>query len=342
MLTSVAGSNDTNVSESFKAHPWLKNPHLQTLWTRIQGFEPSAPFEREVLSTQDGDELDLDWLTSTSQVQHQKPLLIIFHGLEGSSKSPYADQLAQAALASGIDSVVMHFRGCSGRMNKTATAYHSGAIEDPLHTISVLKQRFPERPLYAAGFSLGANMLVNLLGRVDKPLLDAAVAVCPPLDLGSSSYRMNQGFSRVYRNHLLNSLKQKTLAKLEAGLLEGVLPLKERELLSCRDFPQFDDRVTAPLHGFQGAQDYYTRCSGLQYLPNISVPTLIIHANDDPLMSKQVIPEKSMLSSSTRYELYPHGGHVGFITRRDGKATPWLPSRIMNWFGVQPSSGSHV
>lgn len=332
MQMSVAGYNDTNVSEHFKPHPWLKNPHIQTLWSRISQYKPQAKFEIEVLPTEDGDELDLAWLR-TENSNEDSPIVVIFHGLEGSACSAYADQLAQQVVQHGCDAVVMQFRSCSGRLNKTPIAYHSGAFEDPLHTLAHIKSKYPNRPIYAAGFSLGANMLINLLGRTQHPI-QRAVAVCPPLDLATSSERMNKGFSRVYRNHLLNSLKQKTFAKLEQGMFTGVLNLPERKLLSFRDFPQFDDYVTAPIHGFNGAEDYYHKCSGKQYLTHVTTPTLVIHAKDDPLLSDEVIPKTHELSSHILYELHQHGGHVGFITKENGKPTPWLPGRIMRWFSA--------
>ncbi|RTE86440.1 MULTISPECIES: hydrolase [Gammaproteobacteria] len=334
MQTSVPSCNDTNVSEHFKPHPWLKSAHLQTLWSRISRYQPRAKFDIEILPTPDGDELDLAWLKG-AKTQADAPIVVIFHGLEGSAKSAYADQLAITSVEQGADAVVMQFRTCSGRLNKTPVAYHSGAYEDPLHTLQHIADKYPNRPIHAAGFSLGANMLVNLLGRVENPPIQRAVAVCPPLDLASSSLRMNKGFSRVYRNHLLNSLKQKTYQKLELGIFSDVLDLNPRKLLTCKDFPQFDDCVTAPLHGFQGANEYYEKCSGKQYLRNITTPTLVIHAQDDPLMSQEVIPSSEDLSPQVHYEMHRHGGHVGFITQHEGAAKPWLPGRIMRWFGSE-------
>ncbi|HLV48738.1 MAG TPA: hydrolase, partial [Aliidiomarina sp.] len=159
-----------------------------------------------------------------------------------------------------------------------------------------------------------------------------ASSISAPLALGPSSQRINQGLSRMYRNHLLNSLKQKTLAKLEAGTLADLLPISERALLSIRDFPSFDDQVTAPLHGFRDADDYYNQCSGLQFLGDIQTPLLIVHAKDDPFTCAASIPDRNALSAQVHYELHQRGGHVGFIEQRNGKAAPWLPPHILHWF----------
>lgn len=333
MQVHQARFNETIVSNYFQPHPWFRNSHLQTLWSRLAKYQPQTELHWQELTLADGDFVDLAWTASRPHVAASNmPLLVIFHGLEGSAHSSYADQLMLEATQQGWQAVVMHFRSCSGRPNRTARAYHSGDTADARFLIHYLAREFPKKPLFAAGYSLGGNMLVKLLAESPELPIVAASSISAPLALGPSSQRINQGLSRMYRNHLLNSLKQKTLAKLEAGTLADLLPISERALLSIRDFPSFDNLVTAPLHGFRDADDYYNRCSGLQFLGNIQTPLLIVHAKDDPFTCNASIPDRNALSAQVHYELHQRGGHVGFIEQRNGKAAPWLPPRLLHWF----------
>src|SRR5690554_423566 len=344
MQAEHAPYNETFVSNHFKphtfnAHPLFKNNHLQTVWSRVAKYQPVTELHWQELTLPDGDFVDLAWTAPHNVIAASNtPLLVIFHGLEGSAKSSYADQLMQEALQHGWHAVVMHFRSCSGRPNRMARAYHSGDTADPRFLIQYLAREFVGKPLFAAGFSLGGNMLVKLLAQSPELPIVAATAVSAPLALAPSSLRINQGWSRVYRNHLLDRLKQQTLAKLEAGIFTDILPITERSLLTVRDFPGFDNLITAPLHGFHSADDYYQQCSGLQFLGNIQSPLLIVHAKDDPFTCKASIPDRNLLSPQVHYELHQRGGHVGFIEKRNGKAQPWLPSRLFHWFTAHTAS----
>lgn len=317
----------------FSPHPLLKNCHVQTLWTRLARYRPSGHFHWSCFPLPDGDFIDLAWSDSPQICLEDAdtPLLIIFHGLEGSVHSAYADHLMNYAKAHGWHAVTMHFRGCSGRLNRTHRAYHSGDTADARYLLKTFNS-LTTKPLYTAGFSLGGNMLVKLLGESPELKIEKAVCVSAPLALSSSSSRIDQGFSRVYRTHLLDSLKQKVLIKKQRGLLQGQIDISERQLRRIVNFRTFDDRVTAPLHGFHGAADYYEQCSGLRFLPDIKHSLLIIHAADDPFTSAESIPQPGSYPSNVHHELSAHGGHVGFITSVNGRPGFWLSQRIFSYF----------
>ena len=307
----------------------LSNPHLQTLWPRA--VLPKRPWsgDWQMFELADGDFVDLCW-RERPEKGSQRPLLVIFHGLEGSVDSPYVWQTMEQAHALGWTTVVMHFRGCGiNGINRLPRAYHSGDTTDATEFLTWLQQTYPDAPLYLAGFSLGGNMLAQLLTTAAGKAAKAAAIACAPLDLHSCSERIDQGFSRFYRRYLLTPLKQKFEQKREQGILDEQHPLATLDVKPMRSFFEFDDKVTAPLHGFTGVDDYYQRASGKQFLADISVPTLIIHANDDPFMGAAVVPEKTQLSSAIRYELSPHGGHMGFIQRRSKQWHSWLPERLL-------------
>lgn len=335
----------------FTAHPFLTNCHLQTLWSRIARYRPRTQLCWHSFELADGDFVDLAWSAPMAQVlaDHDTPLVVVFHGLEGSVYSPYADHLMSYAQQRNWHAVTMHFRGCSGRPNRTHRAYHSGDTADACRLIEWLHQH-TRKPLFAAGFSLGGNMLVKLLGERPTLPLQAAVSVSAPLALGPSSERIDQGFSRVYRNHLVGALKRKVLAKQVAGQLHGRLDLTASQLEKIVNFRTFDDLVTAPLHGFDGVDDYYTRCSGLQFLPQVQRPLLILHAQDDPFTCVSCIPEPALLPPSVTHELSQRGGHVGFVTSHNGKPRFWLSQRIFDFFqqhscqkhSAQKQRGNHA
>lgn len=317
----------------FTAHPLLQNCHMQTLWSRLARYKARSSLHWHSFDLDDGDFVDIAWNVPMAEALAQPtvPLVIIFHGLEGSVHSPYADDLMATVAARGWHAVTMHFRGCSGRPNRTHRAYHSGDTADPFAFITWLAQR-SSKPLFAAGFSLGGNMLVKLLGEHPELPLNGAVSISAPLALGPSSERIDQGFSRIYRNHLVGSLKRKILAKHASGQLHGHLDLEPSRIREIVNFRTFDDLVTAPLHGFDGVDDYYTRCSGLAFIPQITRPLLIIHAQDDPFTCVSCIPSPDILPASVTHELSTRGGHVGFITSRQGKPSFWLSQRIVDYF----------
>lgn len=306
----------------FKPAWWLPGPHLQTLWQPLFRHRPVPETRRERLETPDGDFLDIDWFGPDAG-----PIVILLHGLSGSSRSPYIRGMQTALAKHGWRSAAMNFRGCSGEPNHTARGYHSGDTRDLEHLHDTLRQRFPQVPIAAAGYSLGGNVLLKWLGeRGEQVELVAAAAVCVPLRLDLCAERLDQGVSKVYRNQLLLELKdyvrwkQSHLEKMglhdEAGKLAGL-----GDLSPIQSFWEYDTRVVAGLYGFEDAHDYYRQSSSCQYLKNIQRPTLLIQARNDPFMTAEVLPESSELSPAVSLEVMESGGHVGFV----GGCLPWRP-----------------
>lgn len=314
----------------FVAAKGLANPHLQTLAPRF--IRKKALFEPiwQTLDTPDGDFLDIAWSEEIENSDTSKPIFVLFHGLEGCFYSPYANGLMNAFAKQGWLSVMMHFRGCSGKPNKLARAYHSGEVEDARFFLEHLHQRFPNQTKVAVGISLGGNMLANYLAKYsDEPLLDAATIVSAPFDLSACSARIEQGFSKLYKNYLLSSLKKSALQKHH--LLKGKLGLNYHNIKRVTKLYEFDDLITAPLHGFKDAEDYYQQCSGIHRLKEIKLPTQIIHAKDDPFMTDAVIP-KYVLPDNIDYRLFEQGGHVGFVTGSAIKPRFWLEEALPAYY----------
>jgi predicted alpha/beta-fold hydrolase len=318
-------------STHFIAAKGLANPHIQTLIPRF--VRRKALFEPiwETLDTPDGDFVELAWSEDPyGQSARGKPVFILFHGLEGCFHSPYANGLMHAFAKQGWLSVMMHFRGCGPNPNRLARAYHSGEIGDARQFIELLDHRYPNSKKVAVGISLGGNMLTNYLAHYgDDTKLDGATVISAPLDLAACARRIEQGFSKVYRSYLLSSMKKNALNKLH--LLSEVLGLTEERIKNMKKLYEFDDLITAPLHGFKNADDYYQRCSGLPRLREITVPTRFIHAKDDPFMTHEVIPTFS-LPSHINYQLLDRGGHVGFMTGSLRRPRFWLEESLPSYY----------
>lgn len=303
----------TGLTESdFRAPWWLKSAHLQTSYATLFRGRSALDLRRERIELEDGDFLDLDWLRETFG-----PVVLVLHGLEGSSDSPYARGMLAAIQRRGWRGVVMHFRGCSGELNRLPRSYHSGDTADLEAVVRLLSAR-GEEPAAAIGYSLGGNVLLKWLGEhgAGAPLR-AAVAVSVPYTLALAADRLARGLSRIYQRRLIDDLR----AKLHRKFAAGASPIDLTRAHHSRDFWEFDDRVTAPLHGFKDVDDYYTRSSSRPYLRHIRIPTLMIHARDDPFMTPNVLPHAHELSPSSRLEISDHGGHVGFVHGR----YPWRP-----------------
>jgi predicted alpha/beta-fold hydrolase len=305
---------------TFKPAWWLPGPHLQTLWPTLARRGKKILLRRERVELADGDFLDLDWTE-----QKTGPIVLILHGLEGSVNSPYAQGMLKSMTRQGWRSAVMHFRGCSGEVNRLPRMYHSGDTGDIDALIKILRAREPVTPIAVIGFSIGGNVLLKWLGETaDSTILTAAVAVSVPFQLNKSVDHLHQGFSRVYEKHLLRSLCDKITEKFRTQPAPMTLP----SVASIKTIRQFDDEITAPLHGFLSAEDYYVRSSSRQFLKSIAVPTLILQAKDDPFMPDSVIPSVSELSSVVKLEVSQHGGHVGFISGTPWRPRYWLDERI--------------
>lgn len=315
----------------FKPAWWLPGAHLQTLYPALVRERRPPPLLRERFELPDGDFLDLDW----SPAQNG-PLVVILHGLEGSVRSHYAAGLMHALHSCRRQSVLMHFRGCSGEPNRLPKSYHSGYTED-LHTLlAALARRHPGRSLYLVGVSLGGNVVLKWLGEhPSQSFVERAVAVSVPFELNKAALRMERGLSRLYQYHLLRKLRRAARQKTEwPGF-----PVRRDALRSLTTFRRFDDAVTAPLHGFRDVDDYYARASSRQYLHAIRTPTLVLHAADDPFMTPDAIPGAGELGGGVTLELSAHGGHVGFVAGRWPWAPVyWLDQRVCEAFADTPAS----
>lgn len=309
----------------YAAPPWLPGGHLQTIYPLLLKRPPPTTI-RQTWTTPDGDFIDVDRLPDGDARQ---PLVVLFHGLEGSARSHYAVALMQAAAARGWRGAVAHFRGCSGRPNRLARAYHSGDA-DEIHWIL---QRFRDEspaPLFAAGVSLGGNALLKWLGtRAESAaLITAAAAISAPMDLTAAGHALGQGFNRLYTRHFLDTLIPRALAKLDCfpGLFD------RRKVLAAKTLYAFDDLVTAPLHGFHDAADYWQRASSKPHLIAIQAPTLVINALNDPFLPASALAQAHQVAASVTLEYPAQGGHVGFVTGRFPGRLDWLPQRLLHFF----------
>lgn len=311
----------------FKAAWWFRNPHFQTIWPALFRSVPRPDYQRQRIELQDGDFIDIDWC---GESQTDKPVAILLHGLEGSSDSQYIRGLADLFSKQGWCTAAINFRGCSGETNRLARSYHSGATADLDEVVALISKRLPETALHAIGFSLGGNLLLKWCAEKGNSCpLHTAVAVSVPYDLSIASKTLDdkKGFTSIYRRRLLKSLKQKALHKVRSGLIEQ----DASAIHNIRSLAEFDQQLTAPLHGFESADDYYSKSSCSQYLSRITIPTLLIHAADDPFMDSHGIPGPDDLSDSTQLELHRHGGHVGFYQPSLRGSSYWLETRIAEY-----------
>ncbi|MGD8483249.1 MAG: hydrolase [Thioalkalispiraceae bacterium] len=294
------------MGKSFIAPWWLKSPHLQTLFPTFFRQPVSLPLHRERLVTPDSDFIDIAYPDDNGGA-----LVFIFHGLEGSLQSHYARGMMKALYDAGMFPVFMHFRGCNGETNQTVRRYHSCETSDPKLLLDTFRERYPHRACFAVGFSLGGNMLLKWLSELNESSpFDKTVAISVPFDLSICDQRLQQGLSRIYLRHLLNKLRVAIKLKHDAGLF----PLDYEKVMNSKTFREFDEHATAPMHGFQGADDYYATCSSKFYLHTISTPTLVIQSRDDPFLIPEALPGKERLPACIEMALSDTGGHVGFIT----------------------------
>ncbi len=329
-MTRVSGS-------AFRPAWWLPGPHLQTLWGAFFRRRPRLALEQERLELDDGDFIDLMWRRQDAP----RPLVLILHGLEGSIRSHYAAGLVRRLDREGFDVCFMHFRGCSGEPNRFDRSYHSGDTGDLRQVVDHI-WRLGYRLRGAVGFSLGGNVLLKWLGEQGEDVIvERAAAISAPYRLADAARRMNEGFSRFYQRHLVSRLRRKYLEKFS----DRPSPL-DVDVRGLKTFFQFDDQVTAPLHGFAGVDDYYSRSSSRQFLPGIRVPTLLIHAADDPFMYPETPPTPEELPDNVRLECSAHGGHVGFVAGRVPLFPRyWVEDRLVAWLRdetatVSPSSNT--
>lgn len=333
----------------YRAPPWLPGGHAQTLYAALLIRRARVAYRRERWETPDGDFIDLDWTDETSAISRQpsaasapssvvshqsspdeRPLVVLFHGLEGSSRSHYALALMAGLRARGLRGVAVHFRGCSGERNRLARAYHSGDAQEIDWIVRRLRSRH-SGALFAAGVSLGGNALLKWLGETGAGaigLVDRAAAVSAPLDLMAAGDALGKGFNRVYTRHFLVTLKVKAIAKLVShpGLYSAAA------VRAASTLREFDDLVTAPLHGFTGTDDYWTRASSKPWLRHVQVPTLVLNARNDPFLPAPALPGADDVSTAITLEQPEAGGHVGFVAGAFPGHLEWLPQRVLDFF----------
>ncbi len=327
------------MTATFRPPLWLPGGHLQTLWRKLANPVQTLQRQRERVQLPDGDFVDLDWLRTTRATE--KPLVFLLHGLAGSSDSPYILSMQDLLQQQGYDSVAMNLRGCSGDFNRLAVAYHSGCSHDVEAVMDQLL--LSPRKLVVMGYSLGANVLVKWLTETrHQRSVKGAVSVSNPFSLALCCERMNSGLASVYGRYFLNRLRQDLHAKARHFEQQGA----DAELAAIRALGpldglktlwDFDDAVTAPLHGFAGALDYYERCSSRRFLPAVRQPLLILHALNDPIIPPAALPQPGEMPDGVQHEWLPAGGHVGFAARGDAL---WLERRLLRFIqtlhGTQP------
>jgi predicted alpha/beta-fold hydrolase len=301
------------------------------------------PSTRETWQTSDGDSASIERVRGRSDA----PRLIILHGLEGGTHSTYARGLLHEAYRRGWWGDLALWRTCDGRVvNDVARSYHSGASDDAGELIAHILAGDPDRPTYLLGVSLGGNVLLKWLGERGQSVPDVirgAVAISVPFDLGAASSNLERGFSRIYSRFFLRSLRAKAIAKL------GRFPhVGDRERIRrAATLREFDDLVTAPLHGFANADDYYRKASSKHFLGRIEVPTLLFNAQDDPFLPRAVLDEVRTVAARNRFLTCffpPHGGHAGFVSGRlPWRPTYWMEPLVLDWLsGLSSRSGDSI
>ncbi|MBV2089833.1 MAG: hydrolase [Candidatus Thiodiazotropha sp. (ex Ctena orbiculata)] len=306
----------------FRPAWWLKSPHLQTIWPSLFRSRVKLDFRAERIDLRDGDFIDLSWHQGSSG-----PLVMLIHGLEGSISSHYVIPTLQALHRAGFSTLFMHLRGCSDEPNRLQRSYHSGASEDLNEILELLESR-NQIPQAVVGFSLGGNLLLKYLSETGhRSRIDAAVAVSVPFNLSQAATRLEQGLSRIYGRYLLDKLKKSYIEKCQIRGFEKTI-----DLSAIQTIYQFDDKITSRLNGFNDADDYYSKSSSGTKLKEITTPTLIIHALDDPFMFPTNVPGLDQLGPGVDLELCMNGGHVGFIQGNlPFRAEYWLDTRISQY-----------
>ena len=310
------------MSPAYRPSRLFANPHVATIYAARLARRETVRYRRERWDTPDGDFIDVDFVDGPPDA----PRVVMFHGLEGSSRSAYARALMAAVARRGWRGAVPHFRGCSGELNRRPRAYHSG---DSAEADWILRRLADGAPLHAAGISLGGNVLAKWCGEAGeagRSIVTRAASVCAPIDLRISGFALDRGFPRVYTWNFLRTMKRSAEARLRLhpGLFDA------ERMRRARTFHEFDDTVTAPLHGFAGVADYYARASAGPLLPGVRVPLLLLNALDDPFVPVAALPEPSRLPAAVVADYPTHGGHVGFVGAAG--ALDWLPGRLLRFF----------
>ena len=318
---------------NYRAPLWLPGGNVQTIYAAklARRYIGEAPkWLRERWNTPDDDFVDIDWHSKDVQLPDEAPLLVLFHGLEGSSSSHYAQAYAEETSLRGWRMAVPHFRGCSGEINWAPRAYHSGDFEE----IDWMLKRFRlshKGPIYAVGISLGGNALMRWaaeVGNAAKDTVKAIASVCSPIDLTASGNAIDTGFNRwVYARMFLNTMKPRAMQKLKQypGLFDA------QALQAANTLYAFDNVFTAPLHGFKSTDDYWERASAKPGLAKIEVPALVLNARNDPFIPANCLPLENQVSANVTLWQPKHGGHVGFSSDRFPGELKAMPQAITHW-----------
>ncbi len=306
------------IDSSFVPHPWMRGPHAQTIFPTLLRPLPALDIRRERLELPDGDFVDLGW----SGPERGPRLAVLVHGLTGGFQSKYLRGTARELIARGWRTVILQLRGGGDEPNRHPRCYHHGDTGDLRYLWQQLRAREPQVRLVAAGWSLGANVVLKALGEEgDAAPIEAAAAGCAPFRLEVCANRLRSGNARLYQRRLLGDLKRIVVRKNQVAPLPSTVELQR--VLRAADFFEFDDAYTAPLNGFRDARDYYTRAECAGYLQAIRRPTLIVNARDDPFMTPDLLPRPEALSPSVTLEVARRGGHVGFVGLGAG-SQPWF------------------
>lgn len=319
----------TRGDTGYAAPVWLPGGHLQTIFPAKLVRLPRVEYRRERWDAPDGDFIDVDF-AHPEPADTAAPLLLLFHGLEGNSRSHYSRVLMRAAADRGWRAMVVHFRGCSGEVNLLARAYHSGDSEEGDWILRRVHARWPDAALHAVGVSLGGNMLAKWLGEraEDAQFVAAAASIGSPLDLAAGGAALGRGFNRLYTRVFLATLKPKALAKL--ARFPGIADADR--LRGSRNLYDFDNEYTAPVHGFRDTEDYWCRASGKPWLGGVRVPHLVLNALNDPFVPAESLPRPHDVSRFVQLEQPSGGGHIGFASGPPPGRLDFLPQRLFEFF----------
>ncbi len=317
------------IESRYRAPRWLPGPHAQTIVAAKLAPRPRVAYRRERWDTPDGDFIDVDFALP-EPAGDDAPVLVLFHGLEGCSRSHYALAIMRHFADRGWRGVVPHFRGCSGEPNRLPRAYHSGDSNEGDWIVRRVHARWPQAKLHAAGVSLGGNMLAKWLGEreEDACFVTAAASIGAPLDLAAGGAALGRGFNLVYTKMFLSTLKEKALAKTQRfpGIADAAA------VRASRTMRDFDNAFTAPVHGFRDADDYWTRASGKPWLVGVKIPHLVLNARNDPFVPAASLPREREVSRHVLLEQPEEGGHIGFAQGAPPGTLDFLPQRLFDFF----------
>lgn len=317
------------IESRYRAPRWLPGPHAQTIVAAKLAPRPRVAYRRERWDTPDGDFIDVDFALP-DPAGDDAPVLVLFHGLEGCSRSHYALAIMRHFADRGWRGVVPHFRGCSGEPNRLPRAYHSGDSNEGDWIVRRVHARWPQAKLHAAGVSLGGNMLAKWLGEreEDACFVAAAASIGAPLDLAAGGAALGRGFNLVYTKMFLSTLKEKALAKTQRfpGIADAAA------VRASRTMRDFDNAFTAPVHGFRDADDYWTRASGKPWLVGVKIPHLVLNARNDPFVPAASLPREREVSRHVLLEQPEEGGHIGFAQGAPPGTLDFLPQRLFDFF----------